>query len=239
MTACSVTKPLDTATWPATPDDLVRIQQQLSTKSAGPWTIDDRMHAMAGCWICYARKGEAKGKSGDSCWAAAALVVEGLLAAIETVRGETAAAYQPGLLALREGPWLEKAVRLLPRPPDVLLVNATGLDHPRRAGLAFHLGAKLSLPTVGVTRQPLLAVGQWPAAERGATAPLFIDGEIVACWLRTRRNALPLVVHPAWRTSLDTAIAVVMAATGRWRTPEPLREARRAAREARSRPGRV
>jgi deoxyribonuclease V len=69
-----------------------------------------------------------------------------------------------------------------------------------------------------------------------AKEALRIEGEIVASWLRTRRNASPLAVHPAWRTTLDTAIAVVMVATARWRTPEPLRQARRAAREARDRP---
>ena len=65
-------------------------------------------------------------------------------------------------------------------------------------------------------------------------ALLRIDGEIVGCRVRTKRGALPLVVHPAWRTHLDTAVAVVMATTGHRRTPEPLREARRAAREARA-----
>jgi len=91
-----------------------------------------------------------------------------------------------------------------------------------------------SFPTVGVTRRPLLAEGPWPADERGALSMMRIVGEVAGCWLRTRRGALPLVVHPAWRTDLDTAVAVVMATTGRWRTPEPLRQARRAAREARA-----
>jgi deoxyribonuclease V len=153
------------------------------------------------------------------------------------MQGNVAAEYQSGLLALREGPLLEQAVLRLPERPEVLLVNASGRDHPRRAGLALHLGAKLSLPTVGVTRQPLLASGPWPAEERGSTSPLRIEGEVVGCWLRTRRGVPPLVVHPGWRTSLEVAVAVVIAVTGRWRTPEPLRQARRAAREARASTG--
>jgi deoxyribonuclease V len=171
---------------------------------------------------------------GDLCWAAAALVVEGRLKAVATAAGKAAAAYEPGFLALREGPLLEAAVNRLPERSDVLLVNATGRDHPRRAGLALHLGAKLALPTIGVTRQPLLSTGHWPAEERGATAPLKIDGEAIACWLRTRPGAAPLVVHPGWRTDLETAVAVVMAVTARYRIPEPLRQARRAAREFRA-----
>jgi deoxyribonuclease V len=118
----------------------------------------------------------------------------------------------------------------------VLLVNATGRDHPRRAGLALHLGAVLGLPTVGVTDRPLLAVGAQPADAAGATTPLLLDGEPVGCWLRTREGVRPVAVHAAWRTDVATAVAVVRAATRRpARTPEPLRRARTAARVARAR----
>jgi len=116
----------------------------------------------------------------------------------------------------------------------VLLVNATGRDHPRRAGLALHLGAHLEMPTIGVTSQALIARGDWPADEPGALSPLCIDDEIVGCWLRLRRGVRPLAIHPGWRTDVDTAVAVVMAAARGALTPEPLRQARRAAREARA-----
>jgi deoxyribonuclease V len=223
--------------WPAGPDDLIRIQLQLAAASPPPWTLSAGVRAVAGCWVCNPKRGAGKGAAGDPCWSAAVLVTRGRLSAVVTVRGEAEASYQPGLLALRDGPLLEEAVRQLREHPEVLLVNASGRDHPRRAGLALHLGARLSLPTIGVTRQPLLAKGPWPAEERGSTAPLRIEEEVVACWLRTRRGAPPLVVHPAWRTDLSTAVAVIMEGTGRWRTPEPLRQARRAAREARARDG--
>ena len=143
----------------------------------------------------------------------------------------------PGLLALREGPLLEAAVRALPRPPAVLLADATGRDHPRGAGLATSLGAVLDMPTVGVTHRPLLAAGEWPDDRRGAAAALRIGDDIVACWLRVRAGVRPLAVHPAWRTDLDAAIEVVLGATRRIRTPEPLRAARTAARRERSQDG--
>jgi deoxyribonuclease V len=151
-----------------------------------------------------------------------------------TVRGEAAAAYQPGLLALREGRLLEAAVRALPGEPEVLIVNATGRDHPRRAGLALHLGAQLELPSIGVSDRPLLAEGAPPAPDRGATSPILLEDAEVARLVRTRVGARPLVVHPAWRTDLDTAVSVALAATRRARTPEPLRRARREARRARA-----
>jgi Endonuclease V len=148
--------------------------------------------------------------------------------------GAAGAAYEPGLLALREGPLLEEAVLGLVEKPDLLLVNATGRDHPRRAGLALHLGAVLDVPTVGITHRLLVADGVWPNDERGATSPFHVEGERVGYWLRTRPGTRPLAVHAAWRTDADTAVAAAAAIIGTTRTLEPLREARRLARTARA-----
>jgi deoxyribonuclease V len=156
------------------------------------------------------------------------------LAATAVVRGKAGATYLPGLLALREGRLLEAAVRALPGKPEVVIANATGRDHPRGAGLALHLGAVLELPSIGVSDRPLLAVGAEPGPARGATSPLMFKGAEVARLLRTRRGARALVVHAGWRTDLDTAVSVVLAAVRRARTPEPLRRARREARRARA-----
>jgi deoxyribonuclease V len=150
------------------------------------------------------------------------------------VTGAAGAPYEPGLLALREGPVLEAAARSLGTPPDVLLVDATGRDHPRRAGLALHLGSILDLPTVGVTHRPLLAKGDDPSDEQGATSPLVLGDETVGAWLRTRPGTRPLAVHAAWRTDPETAVSVVLEALLGHRTPEPLRLARTLARELRA-----
>src|SRR5581483_3570474 len=114
--------------------------------------------------------------------------------------------YEAGLLALREGPLLEAAVRGLSAVPDVLLVDATGRDHPRRAGLALQLGAVLGIPSVGLTDRPLLARGDEPEDERGAASPLEIDGDRVGYLLRTKRGARPICVHAAWRTMPEAAL---------------------------------
>jgi deoxyribonuclease V len=100
--------------------------------------------------------------------------------------------------------------------------------------MAIQLGAALGVPTLGVTHRPLLATGDWPEDVAGASSPLLLDGETVGAWLRTRPGGRPLAVHPGWRTGLDDAVAVVLAVTGPRRTPEPLRVARRLAREARA-----
>ena len=189
---------------------------------------------MGGCFVCFPRGEAGRGHPGDRGWAAATLVHNGRHLAGAVVSGEAGAAYEPGLLALREGPLLEAAVRALPQPPDVLLVDATGRDDPRAAGLALHLGSVLGTPTVGVTHRPLVAQGGWPIDERGATSPLAVRDETVGVWLRTKAGTRPLAVHAAWRTDPKTAAAVVRAATIGAQTPEPLRQARRLARTARA-----
>lgn len=153
----------------------------------------------------------------------------------EVVADRVSAAYSPGLLALREGPILAAALARLDPVPDVLLVDATGLDHPRRAGLALHLGAVTGIPTVGVTQRTLCARGDPPAQRRrGESSPVLLDGDAVAYWVCTRTGAKPVLAHAGWRTDAATAGAVVLAAsTEGARAPVPLQEARRAAREAR------
>ncbi len=220
--------------WPVSREELTALQDRLGKERPEPWRLSDGMSLVAGCFICYPKKHEGSGAAGDQCWAAAVLLQDGQPVAIEVLSGSVGEAYEPGLLALREGPWLEEAVLRLPDRPHMVLVNATGRDHPRRAGLALHLGNRLSMPTIGVTRNPLLAEGPWPEDERGASSLLKIGNDVVGCWLRTRRGSPPLAVHAAWRTDPETAAAVVMDVTGRCRTPEPLRQARRAARLARA-----
>jgi len=219
--------------WPDDTDALIALQDSLAA-APGPGFSFDPTAPIGACYVCFARGGTGSGAAGDPAWAAAALTRRGRTQSTVALPGSAGGAYLPGLLALREGALLEAAVRALPYPPAVLLVDGTGRDHPRRAGLALHLGAALGLPTVGVTHRPLLAAGDWPAAERGTVSPLLLEGQLVGYWLRTRTGARPLAVHAAWGTDPALAVEVVLAATRRPRTPEPLRMARRAARRARA-----
>jgi deoxyribonuclease V len=221
--------------WPETAPDLIRVQRKLASRRPAPWRASGPRPLVAGCFVCFARGASGSGRAEERGWAGAALMrADRHLAGTAVVRGKVRAPYQPGLLALREGRLLEAAVRALPGKPEVVIANATGRDHPQGAGLALHLGAALDLPSVGLTDRPLLAVGPEPGPERGAASPLLLEGAEVARLLRTRVSARPLVVHPGWRTDLDTAVFVVLAAIRRARTPEPLRRARREARQARA-----
>jgi deoxyribonuclease V len=221
--------------WPRSESELVELQIELAARRPPPWNPPAGKPLTAGCFVCFARGARGRGRAGEPGWAATALMRGNRgLVATALVGGEAGWPYEAGLLALREGPLLEAAVRALPERPEVLIVNAGGRDHPRGAGLALHLGAALDLPSVGITDRPLLADGLPPGPERGATSPLLIEGRQVARLLRTRAGARPVVVHPGWRTDLDTALTVATRATRRARTPEPLRRARTTAREARA-----
>jgi deoxyribonuclease V len=224
----------DPGHWPTTERELLLVQRQLAVETPAVWAEPTGPFTIGGCFICFERGARPAGRGRERAWAAAALTVAGGVVGRSIVRGHTSHGYEPGLLALREGELLEAAVCGLPRPPDVLLVNATGRDHPRRAGLALHLGAILAVPTVGVTHRPLVAEGTWPHDEHGARSALRIGDEVVGSWLRVQRAVRPLAVDAAWRTGVEVACAVVLAATPHVRTPEPLREARRLARSGRS-----
>jgi deoxyribonuclease V len=214
--------------WPSQPAELIRLQEELAHLEPDSWVLPERRPLLIGaCFFCAE-------DAVERAWAGACTTLNRRFRQSRVVAGVPGAPYMPGLLALREGPLLAAAIGALPEPPEVLIVNATGRDHPRRAGLALHLGAALGLPTIGVTDRTLLAAGDEPAAERGSHRPLLLDGREVGCRLRTRRGARPIAVHCAWRTDVEVAVSIVMAATKRARTPEPLRRARRLARMARA-----
>jgi len=221
----------ETSRWPGTAAALAIEQDRLGAASPPPWRPAlEGAPIAAGVFVCFPRGLTGPGARGDPAWAAAVAVEGTRVVAAATVAGSAGAPYEPGLLALREAPLLGAAVHALPVRPDLLVVNASGRDHPRGAGLALQLGAVLDTPSIGVTDRPLAAAGPPPADGRGAMSPLLLDGAVVAHRVRTRRGARPVVAHAAWRTDADTAARLVLAMIAASRTPEPLRQARRLAR---------
>jgi deoxyribonuclease V len=224
------------ASWPESRDELVREQERLARAEPPPWRLPAGPIAIGGCFVCFARGGPdaGPGAAGDPGWAGAAVLDAAGRVHTAVAAGAAGAPYEAGLLAAREGALLEAAVRALPFLPDALLVDATGRDHPRGAGLALHLGAVLDLPTAGVTHRLLAAEGEWPEDRAGAAVPFHCAGELAGHWLRTRAGTRPLAVHAAWRTDPHAALELVRASLRGTRTPAPVREARRVARTARA-----
>ena len=141
--------------------------------------------------------------------------------------GPVAFPYVPGLLSFREIPALLPALEQLATLPDVLVLDAHGRAHPRRFGLACHLGVLLDRPAIGVAKS--LYVGRFAdlGEEKGATADLVHRGETVGVALRTRARVLPVFVSVGHRCRLADAVALALRTTGRFKIPEPTRLAHR------------
>lgn len=142
--------------------------------------------------------------------------------------------YVPGFLAFREAPFVVEALSRLPRRPGLVLVDGHGVSHPRRCGIASHLGVVLDVPTVGVAKSVLVGRIEGELGEEaGSTAPLAWKGEVIATALRTRRGAGPVFVSVGHRVSAEGALRHVRAWLAGYRLPEPTRLADRLAGEAR------
>ncbi len=173
--------------------------------------------------------------------AAAAVVLDAAtldVVAESTAVGRISFPYVPGLLAFREIPTVLAALEALPRPPGLVVCDGYGLAHPRRFGLAGHLGVLTGLPTIGVAKNPFTFAYDEPAAPRGSTSPLLAGTEEVGRALRTRDAVKPVFVSVGHRVSLDNACAHTLALAPAYRLPETTRMAdalcRRALREAAS-----
>ena len=162
--------------------------------------------------------------------ARAAVVVEtATLETVDTAVAErpTAFPYVPGLLSFRELPAAIDALERLTVPPDVLLCDGHGFAHPRRFGIASHLGVFLDIPSIGVAKSRLVGEADVPGPERGDRAPLTQKGEVIGAVLRTRAGVSPLYISIGHRICLETAVRIVLACTTRFRLPETTRRADR------------
>ncbi len=131
--------------------------------------------------------------------------------------------YVPGLLSFREAPAVLAAVRKLKVAPDVFMFDGQGLAHPRRFGLASHVGLWLDRPSLGCAKSRLCGEHAEPGRQRGATTPLRLDDEEIGAVVRTRDGVKPVYVSVGHRITLPDAIRVVLACGGGYRLPEPTR----------------
>ncbi len=141
--------------------------------------------------------------------------------------------YVPGLLSFRESPALIAAFARLRTEPDLILIDGHGRAHPRRFGIACHLGVLFDKPTIGCAKSLLVGEYQEPGRRAGSATSLVFDGERVGVTLRTRDNVKPIFVTVGHRVSLDTAVGLVKKCLDGTRIPKPTREADRYVRELR------
>lgn len=213
--------------WPADPQKAIALQRELAAQVIDELPLAlQRVRTVAGVDVST-RRGAKQGS------AAVALMSfpELEIVASETIRGPLAFPYRTGLLSWRELPLILAAVARLASQPDVFLVDGMGRMHPRRFGLACHLGLWLGLPAVGVGKTRLLGGYEALAPERGARQPVRQRDEVLGLALRTRSGVKPVFVSVGHRVDLESAAALVLACAPRFRLPEPIRAAHRAAHQ--------
>jgi deoxyribonuclease V len=215
------------AEWPATVEEAYAIQDRLrplvDLSDPGPVAP----HTIAGLDVAYAETGDRL--------AAAVVVLDARTLDVfdEAVVVDRAAFdYVPGLFAFRELPALLKALDRLSVAPEILICDGHGLAHPRRFGLACHLGVLTGLPSIGVGKTPLIGRYEQPGQRRGDGADLRDGPDVVGRVLRTQDGVKPVFVSVGHRMSLGNACAMVLAAAPRYRLPETTRQADQRCRRA-------
>ena len=146
------------------------------------------------------------------------LDVVGSVHSVETVSYP----YIPTFLSFREGPAIVSAFRKLKNPPDILMVDGAGINHPRFAGIATHIGVALNVPTIGITKKILCGKGVEPSQE-GEASPLVHEGKIVGWVLKSREKTKPIIVAPGHRVSLESSLSIAKACLHGHKLPEPAR----------------
>lgn len=144
-------------------------------------------------------------------------------------RRPTTFPYVPGFLSFREVPAVLDALEKLTILPNLILCDGQGLAHPRRFGIACHLGLLIDLPTIGIGKSRLVGNHTEPGNDRGSWQPLIHQGETIGVALRTRPKTKPIYVSPGHRISLESAIAYTLRCTTKYRLPETTRHAHKLA----------
>lgn len=171
------------------------------------------------------------GKAGGVATGAVVVLSYPELRLVETqiVRERIDFPYIPGLLSFREAPFILTACQRLTTTPDIILVDGQGIAHPRRMGLACHLGLFLNTPTIGCAKSLLCGRGDEPGTEPGSYAEIADAGDIIGVALRTRRGVKPVYVSIGHMVDLATAVRWVLESCRGYRLPEPTRLAHLAA----------
>jgi deoxyribonuclease V len=209
--------------WQVSTSEAIRLQKQLASQVSRDET-SDAFRYIAGVDVSTSRW-EKEGT--------AAVVVlsypELELLEEKKVRGRIGFPYVPGLLSFREAPLMLEAFEKLVISPDLVLVDGQGIAHPRRFGIAAHLGLFLDVPTIGCAKSRLCGTCEEPGTEAGSSADLRDGGEVIGAVVRTRQGTKPVYVSVGHKISLQQAVRWVLMCCRGFRLPEPTRLAHQSA----------
>lgn len=209
--------------WNLHPKDAIKLQHELSGQVIHDTALDvEQITLVAGVDVSV---------KDDVSQAAVVVLWMPSLTVVETVTATqpTPFPYVPGLLSFREGPVLVEAFEKLVHEPEAFIFDGMGRIHPRHLGIASHMGLWLERPTVGCGKSYLFGNHHTPGIEKGDMEPVMDHGEQLGMVVRTRRNVNPVYISPGHRANIDSAVELVMRTTPKYRLPEPVRQAHKAA----------
>jgi len=212
-------QPIITHPWALSEDEAIHLQKKLATQVIKEDKLNE-IRYIAGADVAYAKKN-------DELIAAVVILDVNTLEVIETVIAEDKAQfpYIPGLFSFRELPSLIKAFAKLKNTPDLIVCDGQGIAHPRRFGLASHLGVIFDIPTIGCGKTLLLGKHDEPDKTRGSVSPIVHNNEIIGNVLRTQDRINPIYISIGHRILLETACKWVLRLSPKYRLPETTRKA--------------
>lgn len=205
--------------WNLAPVEAIALQKNLAKMvrldSSG---IAENYRYVASCDVSF-------NKGSDQLYAAIAVtdIQESKIVEEQALSGEMHFPYIPGLLSFRELPIILQGFSSLKIQPDLVICDGQGIAHPRRLGIASHLGIFLQIPTIGCAKK--LLCGQHDELEnyRGAASPIYHKQELIGYAVRTRENVKPVYISPGHLCDFSTAIQVILQVTSKYRLPDPIR----------------
>ncbi|GAA6624047.1 deoxyribonuclease V [Scytonema sp. NUACC26] len=212
--------------WPTTVDEAIKIQEQLQLEVITEDNLKQPLQYVAGVDMGFEEDGAI------SRAAVAVLSFPDLqLQETSIARRPTTFPYIPGFLSFREIPAVLDALEKIQTTPDIILCDGQGIAHPRRFGIACHLGLIIDIPTIGVAKSLLIGKHEDLPETQGSWQPLIHKGDTVGAVLRTRTGVKPVYVSSGHRVSLPTAIDYVLRCTTKYRLPETTRFADKLSRD--------
>lgn len=206
--------------WDLSEEEAIRLQQEWAGKVSLETPQGWKVRRVAGVDVAY-------DKNDDRLIAAVVVLDAETLEVVETAaaEGKPSFPYIPGLFSFRELPPVLEAFKRLKTPPDLIVCDGQGIAHPRRFGLASHLGLLLDIPTIGCGKTRLIGEHEEPDGERGSASPLVDGDETIGYCLRTQNGVKPVYVSAGHRLSQADACEWILKLTPRYRLPETTRQA--------------
>lgn len=216
--------------WNVTPAEAIAIQKDVAQKLIFDMPIDiETVRFVAGVDVSV--KPDSNGIPISR--AAVVILTFPQMEVVEIARAEmpTPFPYIPGLLTFREGPVLVKAFESLQTEPDVFIFDGMGRIHPRRTGIAAHMGLWLDRPTIGCGKSYFIGKYEAVGIEAGNSSALTDKGEVIGVVLRTQTKVNPVFISVGHRADLKSSVNLILRCTSKYRLPDPIRAAHKAAGE--------